>query len=98
MEELIKILSKYGFSLKYDTLHTSADIEKYKNLPDSVSNKKLPTIYSPEGFVMGRLFHKESTDDKMSSEDYLELIKFFTMFKVKNSEKVLNEISKLHSL
>lgn len=95
MDQIHHILKDHGFSLKEETFHSPEDIERYKNLPDLVSEEKFLTIFSKEGYVMGRLFHKNKSNVTIDSENFEKLMTIFSIYDIGEAKKVFQKLKAL---
>ena len=95
MQEIRNLLEKHGYTLKKDYLHQDSDIEKYNLLPDRVTADKYYTIFSPRGFVVGRLFQNKSSNGTINQENLEKLRTLFSIYDIEDSEIILSELNEL---
>ena len=95
MEEVKKILNKYGYRCSFQPLHKNTIILKYSKKKDAVSSERFLTFLTPTGLVIGRLFNIKSERDKLSSEDLKEIIGIFSLYRIPHAKKIIADIENI---
>ena len=92
MDELKKILTKYGYKMNFESVHVSSDVKKYTPLKDAINEKKFITIKSPSGHVVGRLHDVKESAKRLKKEHFKKLADIVSMFEIPNSQELASEL------
>ncbi len=94
VKQVVIILDSFGYTVGYSPYHTDADIKKYASKKDRVSGKNFFTVYSPDGYVVGRI-HDLEENDKFKISHLKTIISYFKMFEISNSKAIVIELERI---
>lgn len=96
LEKVIKLLNKYEYKIDYTSYHIDEDIKKYSEKKDKVNYDKFLTIFTPDGYVVGRILpFKKGMEFK--GEHLERIISFFEIFEIKDNKEIVENLKKLNS-
>lgn len=92
VKEIISVLKKEGYKVKYTSYHTKKHISEFKKMKDIYANELFFTVYSQENRVIGRCHSVTKNDEQMDIASIEKIKSYFEMYDIKNSQNLVESL------